>query len=190
MSVWSTKALADHQNYIVLKHTVPGVNHTINGVKFRSGYAVVSKPSKTYSNLKKLPVLKNAREFPLTYLQKLPFITRPVDVKIVYGIDVYYNYQKAITELEAIESKVQKEEEIKQHLADETKCQVMTTDPRGDGLCGKPAVENSGGFCGYHILEAPIVQDLGIEVPTFMTKQERKDLRHKVVEKVKKLSKG
>lgn len=189
MSVWTTKAYGDEKNYIVMKHTVPGVNHTINGVKFRAGYAVVSKPSKTYSGLKKLPVLKNARELPITFLAQLPFITRAVDIKIVYGSDVYYSYQKAMKLKLEEEAKIEKVEEIKQHLADESKCQMLTKTSGGEELCGYDSIENSGGFCIHHILEAPIVQDLGIEIPTFLTKQERKQLRHKVAEQVRKAKK-
>lgn len=190
MSVWSTKALAQDSNYIILKHTVPGVNHTINGVKFRAGYAVVSKPSKTYSNLKKLPVLKNARELPLTFLQKLPFITKPIDVKIVYGTDVYRYFQEAMKIENEKQAEIKKEEEIKQHRADETKCQMLTQRSDGQELCGMDSVENSEGYCILHILEAPIVQELGIEVPTFLTKQERKQLRHKVADQIRSLKKS
>ena len=92
MSVWTTKALDRARNYIVLQHQLKGVNYIINGIKFREGYAVVEKGSKTYHMLKRIPVLRAAKEYPITYLRKLSFISRSQDVKAVYGQDVYNQF--------------------------------------------------------------------------------------------------
>lgn len=92
MSVWTTKSLERDRVYIVLQHTLKGVNYVVNGVKFRNSYAVVEKDSKTYHSLKKVPVLRSAKEFPLTHLKKLAFITRTIDIKTVYGQDVYRRF--------------------------------------------------------------------------------------------------
>lgn len=95
MSVWTTKTLDRVGEYIVLQHTLKGVNHSVNGIKFRNGYAVVEKDSKIYFALKKIPVLTNAKEHPLTFLTKLPFITRTQDIRTVYGQDVYIKFLEA-----------------------------------------------------------------------------------------------
>jgi hypothetical protein len=92
VSVWTTKSLESDRNYIVLQHTLKGVNYIVNGIKFRESYAVVEKNSKTYTMLKRIPVLRGSREYPLSYLKNLPFITRLADIKMVYGQDVYRRF--------------------------------------------------------------------------------------------------
>lgn len=109
MSVWTTKSLDRDKIYIVIQHSLKGVNYVVNGVKFRNSYAVVEKDSKVYHSLKKVPVLRLAKEFPLTYLKKLSFITRPIDIKTVYGQDVYRRFL---------------EEETKEKLAQESAAQA------------------------------------------------------------------
>ena len=110
MSVWSTKSFDRERDYIVLQHTLKGVNYVINGVKFRDSYAVVEKDSKTYYFLKKVPVLRAAREYPLTHLSNLKFISRASDVKVVYGQDVYKSFLKQVAqEKDAIEAKAELE---------------------------------------------------------------------------------
>lgn len=144
MSVWTTKALDRARNYIVIQHTLRGVNYVINGVRFRDSYAVVEKDSKTYYSLKKVPVLRAVKEFPLTYLSKLPFITRPLDIKMVYGQDVYVTFlreqekeqeaQQALAELRKLEAQdkaLQKREEelrLKQELEQKAKEAIETGD--------------------------------------------------------------
>ena len=92
MSVWTTKSLESDKNYIVLQHTLKGVNYVVNGIKFRESYAVVEKNSKSYNMLKRIPVLRGSKEYPLSYLKELPFITRLPDIKQVYGQDVYRRF--------------------------------------------------------------------------------------------------
>jgi hypothetical protein len=95
MSIWTTKTLDRGREYIVIKHTLRGVNYVVNGIRFRESYAVVEKGSKTYAMLKKIPVLRQAEEFPLSHLRKLKFITRIADIKQVYGQDVYVKFLEA-----------------------------------------------------------------------------------------------
>ena len=92
MSVWTTKSLDRHREYIVLRHTLRGVNHIVSGVRFRNSYAVVEKDSKTHKALKKIPVLRRAQEYPLTHLRALKFITRTADIRTVFGQDVYHKF--------------------------------------------------------------------------------------------------
>jgi len=117
MSVWTTKSLDRDRNYIVIKHSLKGVNNIINGVKFRDGYAVVEKGSKTYFNLKKIPNLKFSKEFPLMYLLKLPFITKILDIKTVFGQDVYRTFLKQWQEHQHLQAlQKQKEEKLLEQL--------------------------------------------------------------------------
>lgn len=98
MSVWTTRSLEKDQEYIIIKHYLPGINGKIQGVTFRGSYGVVEKGSKMHRALMRMPVFKNASELPLIALPKLPFITRTRDIENVYGRDVYTKYMKAILE--------------------------------------------------------------------------------------------
>ena len=144
MSVWTTKAFEKARDYIVIQHTLRGVNYVVNGIRFRDSYAVVEKNSKTYHTLKRIPVLRATKEFPLTHLAKLPFITRHTDIKMVYGQDVYVsflreyqeqeNQEKALAELQRLEKEdqilKQREEELrlKEELSQKAKQAIETGD--------------------------------------------------------------
>ena len=187
MSVWTTTSTGRDRDFIVLKHTLRGVNYVINGVKFRHGYAVVEKNSKTYRDLKRIPVLKAAAEHPLTFLRKLSFITRPLDVKIVYGAEVFAQYLKELDKelnKEAVEKKV--EQEIK-HVVEEKLCSYKTVK---NELCKEKCLEQSpSGYCMRHILEEPRLLELGIEVPKFIPKKEKWETKQKVAEELASLKK-
>lgn len=201
-----------------MQHTLKGVNYVINGVKFRDSYAVVEKDSKTYHLLKKVPVLRAAKEYPLTHLSKLPFITRTMDIKAVYGQDVYrrylaeldkdkqqqalakeqeqelleqLSYQKREEEVklkEQIEQVIEEAkaageseeviEELRKEIPQISKCSYRLKD---DTLCGQIAFEDSpSNYCHHHIFEEPILAELGIEIPKFLDKKDRKALRKKI----------
>lgn len=181
MSVWSTRSLSRDLNYVVMQHPLKGVNYMIQGIRFRDSYAVVEKDSKTYYFLKKVPMFRAAKEFPLTHLRNLKFITRTQDIKAVYGEDVY---RKFLREEEELLSVIKEET----HIADTTKCQHRTV--KGD-LCSYPALEGSPAhYCKAHILNDPgIPEVLNVEVPNIMSKNQRKKLRNKVIEDLQKLSK-
>lgn len=191
MSVWMTKSSGRTREYVVLRHTLKGVNHVINGVKFRNGFAVVEKDSKTYRDLKRIPVLRAAKEFPLILLKDLSFITRPSDVKVVFGADVYVEFLKAYeahNTKEAQESKIQ--EEIA-HVVEHKKCSHrFTSNGKADELCAMDALEQSpSGYCMRHLLQDPRLQEFGIEVPKFIPKKEKQEWREQVSEKLANLKK-
>lgn len=181
MSVWTSKVLDRDIEYIVLKHTLPGVNYVVNGIKFRGGYAVVQKDSKTYHTLKKIPIFKNAAEYPLIHLRKLVFITRPKDVLTIYGKDVYWRY------LKVLEGELDKEAVIEQKLEEQAKLEAHVeaggcTYTLADGrVCGHHSLSVSPSqYCKQHIFDDPKLSELGIEKPKMMTKQEKKEFRAKV----------
>lgn len=144
MSVWTTRALEKERHYIVFQHTLKGVNHEVQGVKFRNGYAVVEKDSKTYFALKKIPVLKSAREYPLVHLRKLNFITRAQDIRQVYGQDVYVKFlseEKKMREAEELVQKLQKEadalayqEAREKEVAEKLAAEKLVQDLQSQGL--------------------------------------------------------
>jgi len=188
MSVWTTKSFDRNREYIVLRHTLRGVNYIINGIKFRDGFAVVAKNSKDYYNLKKIPVLKGAQEFPLIHLRKLPFITRTLDIKTIYGRDVYRYYLQELDK----ELKVEKVERIKQeiveHIQENKLCSRKIIKDGEEYLCSLEAEEVSpSGYCKRHILLDPKLPELGIQVPLVIPKHERKKFADKVLNKLKDL---
>lgn len=109
MSTWSTKAKNIDANYIVIRHSLRGINSTICGVRFRDSYGVVEKDSKKHNELKRMPVFKGNYEYPLIFLMRLPFISRPLDIKQVYGQEVYSKYVQAV-EVERQQAKLAKEQ--------------------------------------------------------------------------------
>lgn len=190
MSVWLTRSSDRDRDYIVLKHTLRGANYSVNGVKFRNGYAVVEKNSKTHKDLKSVPVLRAAEEYPLIFLRKLPFITRPLDVKLVYGADVYSKYLKQLDieiskekEFKKEEEQVRKIENEIKHVQDHKLCSHRTV---RDELCKEQALDESpSGYCLRHILDEPKLQELGIDVPRFIVKKEKQAMREKVAQQLR-----
>jgi hypothetical protein len=183
MSVWTTKSLNKECNYIVIKHTLRGVNYSVQGVKFRDGYAVVEANSKTYNEIKKIPVLRNCEEYPLIYLRKLKFITRTADVRMIYGQDVYRKYIEVLEEELKKEKEVQVQVEEKIHIEESTKCAYRTEQGH---LCEMESLAKSPSkHCKKHILLDPKLPELGYEVPKFLTKKERQELKDKISEKLR-----
>lgn len=179
---WNTKSSLNRvKEYVVLQHRLKDMNGNIAGVKFRGGYCVVEKGSKAYISLRQLPLLKGQPEFPILHLRKLQFITRTMDVKMVYGNDIYYHYVRElnkVVEVEAEEREAAKEENhIKIHL-----CGYRTA--KGS-MCQFPAMEHSPSkYCKMHILNDAKLIELGIELPAKMTKEEKKKYKEIIVAKL------
>lgn len=183
MSVWSTKSSGRDRDYVLLRHPLRGVNYTVKGIKFRESYAVVEKNSKTYNELLKMPLLKTCKEYDLLFLRELKFITRSNDVKMVFGEDVYRFYIKKLEVALAEEATQERQVKEEKHLEGDL-CKYRTI--LGE-LCKFPSLEVSpSGFCRKHILDDPTLPELGIAVPRFIPKQERGDLKDKVIKKLEK----
>jgi len=182
--VWSTKNLGRDREYIVLKHKLKDLNGFINGVKFRGGYGVVEKNSKNYHVLKKLPLIVGEQS--LLCLRDLKFITRTSDVGMIFGKDVYSQYIKELTKILAKEEEAKQEIVEKEHIIHGS-CNFRT--PNGS-LCKQKALsESPSGYCRMHILQEPRLGELGIEVPTRLSKDEKKEWKRKVIRDLAKLKK-
>jgi hypothetical protein len=122
-------------------------------------------------------VLKNAQEFPITFLRKLPFITRTKDIEMVYGKEVYKSFIKA-----------EQAEKEQVHLSEVSpKCKA--TNINGD-LCENDFIpESPSGYCLAHILRDPKIPELGIELLKFVPKSEKKDYRDKIIKQLGQLKK-
>ena len=184
MSVWTTKKSVRDRKYVVIKHKLKNIDYSINGIKFRGGYAVVEKDSKLYFTLKKISLLKGCEEYPLVHLRKLPFITRTSDVKMVYGQDVYAYYLKELEqELHKEEVEAVVEAETK-HVEEQSLCCYRGVTK---ALCANEAAEVSpSGYCLFHILKDPKLEEFGLKVPP-LTKSEVKEFKKKVISKLTKL---
>lgn len=185
MSLWSTRTTDTDRkkNYVVIKHKLRDVNGTIHGVKFRGGFAVIDKNTKRFKELTRLPLLKQAPEFPIEFLRKLKFITRSTDVKIIWGQDVYYYYMKALAEVTAKEKEVNKINEEQKHIEETDKCNFRV--PSGE-LCKNDALELSpSGYCKLHILRDPKLTDIGFDIPKRLSKDEKKVYKEKLIKKLK-----
>jgi hypothetical protein len=167
------------------------VNYVVNGIRFRDSYAVVEKDSKTYRTLMQIPVLKGAMEYPLIFLRKLRFVTRPLDIKMIYGADVYSQYIRELEKdiaKEVDEKTIQ--EEIK-HVVEEKKCAYKTDFSKGSKLCKEKSLDISpSGYCTRHILMEPQLEELGIIIPKFITKVDKPKYKEKVLADLEKLAKA
>lgn len=183
---WTTKTLERVNEYVVIKHALKDMNGNLVGVKFRGGYAVVIKDSKSYLQLKQLPLVKDQPEFPLLFLRKLPFITKTLDVKFIYGPAVYARYLEQLQPVIDIEKDVRNEEAIVAHTEEKHLCAYTTV--RGD-LCLQEVYELSPSkHCKKHILEDPKLEALGIIVPSRLTKDQKREYKEKVISKLEKLT--
>lgn len=189
MSVWTTKSSGRDRKFIVLQHKLKGVNYVMSGIKFRDGYAVVEKDSKTHRSLMQIPVLKGAKEFPLIFLRQLPFITRTQDVKNVFGQEVFVEYLKELDVYMAEQSVIKAENTVIKTAEDEAKHVESKCSHRLDSgkLCSHVSVENSpSGYCVIHFLEDPKFAEMGIQIPKFMSKKEKQKLRESLMKQLKK----
>lgn len=178
MSVWTTKSSGKDREFIVIQHKLKNVDYTIQGIKFRAGYAVVEKNSKAYYMLKKMPILKEAKEYPLIHLRSLPFITRTNDVKTVFGQEVYVHYLKQLTEVVEKEKEQREEKELVDRVEVRNRCSCVT---KHGALCENEALEASpSGYCKIHILEDPRLSEFGITIPR-LTREERLKFKEKVI---------
>lgn len=183
--VWSAKHLGKDRNYIVIRHQLKDIEGMINGVKFRNGYGVVDKNSKLYTQLKRLPYLKNALEFPLIHLSSLKFITRDSDVEVVYGKDVYYHYARKKEDYQQIKLVEQKQQEIQEHMESPTYCKYPNAK---NGRCNNKLSELSpSGYCTKHILVDPKVEEVtGTRVPARLSKDEKVEWKKKILKQLSK----
>lgn len=179
--IWSARSLERDRDYIVMRHPMRGINTVINGVKFRDSYAVVEKDSKTYYHLKRMPQLRAAKEFPLIFLDKLPFIVTPLEVKIVYGADVYKKYMEAREKkIEKIQEKLQEQLE-EDHIDKLNKCSYRTK-VTGELCKNKALVESPSSYCMKHLIEDP---KLNLEMPKYMSRKDKKELTRRVYNRLK-----
>lgn len=187
MTLWSTRTQDTNRekNYVVIRHRLRDMNGMVHGAKFRGGYTVIDKNSKRYHELRKFPFLKNTAEFPITFLRQLKFVTRSMDVRIIWGQDAYYYYVKAITKLQAEEAEEKKAVEEIAHIEESPRCNFRL---KNGNLCKHEAAPLSpSGFCMTHLLLDPELKELGLDIPGKLGRDEKKLYKDKVLKKLKSL---
>lgn len=181
----TTKSLERDNEFVVIKHALKDMNGNLVGVRFRGGYAVVQKGSKTYNQLKMLPLVKNQPEFPLIHLRKLPFIVNAKQVELIYGPVVYREYLKVLHAEIDKEVFEREEKAAEEHVEVQRKCSYIP--PSTGKLCQHDAHEKSpSGYCKLHLLDDPKLSEVGIVVPKRMTKQQKREFKEKVASKLDK----
>lgn len=95
---WNTRRQKKEKSqldYVLMKHPLPVTGNVhVMGVKFCGGYAVVAKDTKIYHAIKRIPIFKGAKEFPLSFMKQLGW--RCKDVEMIFGHDVYCHYMESI----------------------------------------------------------------------------------------------
>ena len=178
-------SLEREAKFVVIKHALKDMNNNIAGVRFRGGYAVVQKGCKTYLHLKSLPLIKGQPEYPLIFLRQLSFITNAKQVDYIYGPLVYRAYIEALhLEIDKeVSEEIEKQETV--HVEVKNGCAYRTS--KGD-LCGHEAAKGSPSkYCKIHLLDDPKLVEVGIVIPTRLTKEEKKKYRSAVASKLEKL---
>jgi hypothetical protein len=178
MSTWTTKSFDRDRDYIVVKHSLNGVNSKVGGIKYRDGYAVVEKGSKSYFALKRVKPAAIAKEYPLIHLKDLRFVTRTADIKIIFGVDVYNRYILQLKQF--LDKKV-----IEDHKKSD-KCQCILESGQH---CKQLQFELSPSkFCKQHLLKDPRLKEFGIEIPLVLFgKQRKNEFKQRVLKTLKKL---
>ena len=183
MSHYTTRASSVDRDYIVIKHGIPNVNSILLGVKFRDGWAVVERDSKIYYRIKKLPMMRNCIEQPLDFLQKLPFITRSIDVKLIYGADVYAKYMTYTQKKEEVQQEIEEQVQEQSHLENPELCKYRLD--KGDLCKHKVSDPSVSDHCPIHILKDPLLQEIGFKIPLAMDKKTRRKIKKTAFNKLK-----
>ena len=76
-----------HREYIVVKHQL-AINTDILGIKYVDGFGVVAKGSKEHLRLKQIR-MAIVDEYPITFLSKVKAVINKVQIKVIWGSDVY-----------------------------------------------------------------------------------------------------
>jgi hypothetical protein len=166
---WSTKSVGG-RDYTVIQHPLRDTSTKVCGVKFHCGYGVVQKESKAYKMLKSMPLFRNAKEFPLTLLKSLKFVTRSQDIALIYGKDIFITYQRELIEHNKKQEAQKFEETRSERNSDKSsKCKYLLLH---NDFCNNEKVFGSNGYCRMHILEdRELIKEMGIEIPSYVGRE-------------------
>jgi hypothetical protein len=162
-----------HLEFVVVKHKLKGLETEILGVKYREGYAVVAKDTKTYQQLKKIRNAIDA-EYPITHLENLSCVINDKQVRYIWGQAVFDYYIKKKHEVENMT-------DLQKGFSEAPECTHIKED---ETKCLAKAMKNAD-YCIHHIKFDERVREDFESLP-MMPKAEKKKLIKKIIkEKIK-----
>jgi len=175
MSRYYTKS-QQNREFIVVKHKLPKIETTVMGVRYREGYAVVEKNSKTYKALK---IMKMAvtKEFPITFLDTLGCVVNSRQIQYIWGKEIYHFFLSQKLRTESREPKELKEANDKLPFCEFTK---------GDGNKCKIKALKVSEYCRAHLKEDERLAEDFQSMPKYMEKADRKKYIDKLIKKLEK----
>lgn len=170
MSRYYGVKLKKDTEFIVVQHTFKGFEGEILGVKYRQGYAVVVKDSKTHKDLNKIRPRPIKAEFKITHLDNVSCVINPRQIQYIWGKAVYDYYK-------AVKFKTENPTDIRVQLEKLPTCSAKTATGSD---CKNKVIEGSD-YCKAHIqFDERIKADcekLGI-----MPVKEKKKIINKLIE--------
>ena len=156
--------------FIVIQHAIRGFEGELLGVKYRQGYAVVVKGSKTHKDLNKIKPRPVKAEFNITHLDNLECVINPRQIQYIWGKAVYDYYKK-------VKFKTDNPTDIRVQLENSPTCKASKKD---GSACMNKAIKHSE-FCKSHIQFDPRIKD-DCEKLGIMPVKEKKIIINKLIE--------
>lgn len=166
---YDVKLKKDHE-FIVVKHSLPGYEGEIHGVKYRQGYAVVIKNSRVYRDLKKIRPFAIKEEHDICKLADIKCVINERQIQYIWGKAVYDYYKQ-------VKFKTDNPSDIRTIMENKESCAALTA--KGTP-CQNKVVDGST-YCIKHIqLDERIKEDC--EKMGKMPVKEKKILLRKLIE--------
>jgi hypothetical protein len=170
MSIYYGVKIKKDTEFIVVQHTLRGFEGEIMGLKYRQGYAVVIKNSKTHRDLSKIKPKPNKKEFDITHLENLACVINPRQIQYIWGKAVYDYYKR-------VKFKTENPTDIRVQLEDMPKCVAKT---KSGSDCMNKAITHSQ-YCKAHIQLDPRIKE-DCEKLGIMPVKEKKFIINKLIE--------
>jgi len=164
------------REFIVVKHKLPKIETVVMGIRYREGYAVVEKNSKTYKSLKTIK-MAIIQELPITYLETLGCVVNDKQIQYIWGKEVYNYFLSKKLNTKSNEPQVLKEANDKLPFCEHTK--------EDDTKCRNKALKVSD-YCRAHILNDERLAEDFAKMPRIMAKPDRKKYIDKLIKKLEK----
>lgn len=148
-------------DYIVVKHQLPGINTEILGIRYVDGFGVVARGSKTHSRLKQVR-MAIVDEFPITFLTKVKSVINKAQIKVLWGADVYRCF------LEHESSKEAQPEQFKTAIETPFCCAI-----KADGTSCQTSALRDFKYCRAHIEQDDKLQPFIKDMKMMPTKERR-----------------
>jgi hypothetical protein len=150
------------REYIVVKHQLPGINTEVLGIKYVDGFGVVARGSKEHLRLKQVR-MAIVDEFPITFLSKIKSVINKVQIKVLWGCDVYRCFLQH-------EAKKQAQPEVFQAAVETPFCCAT----KADGQPCKTSSLRDFKYCRAHIEQDEKIKPYIKDMKLMPTQEKRK----------------